>query len=79
MPWKAECAWLESGRGIVRKAVEIEVLPSISGPFKHPDIADGETMQVTGMTYAEDGQTATIGLGGRGSWPPAVGVTYPDI
>jgi len=64
---------------MVRKTVQVEVLPSISGPFMHPDIADGETMQVTGMTYGKDGQTVTIGLGGRGSWPPAVGVTYPDI
>lgn len=79
MTWIAECGWLEHGLGLVRKTVEVEVLPSISGPFKHPDIADGETMRVLSMERDPDGQTVTVGLGGRGSWPPAVGVTYPDI
>jgi hypothetical protein len=79
MAWTAECAWLELGRGIVRQIVAVEILPSIGGPFHHPNVADGETMQVVSMTTDPDKQTATIGLGGKGSWPPAVGVTYPEI
>jgi len=79
MTWQATCGWLDPGKGIVRKTVAVEVLPSVAGPFQHPDIAGGETMQVVSMTRDEVDGTASLGLGGSGSWPPRVGVTYPDL
>lgn len=79
MAWQVTCGWLERGEGIARKTVTVEVLPSVAGPFQHPDIADGETMQVVSMTTDDAAFTATVGLAGRGSWPPRVGVTYPDL
>lgn len=78
MAWTAECAWLELGKGIVRTTIQLEVLPSVSGPFRHPDVGGGETMQVMSLQRDAANGTATIGLGGKGSWPPRVGVTYPD-
>jgi hypothetical protein len=57
--------------------VAVEILPSIGGPFRHPDVEGGERMLVTGMDRDDQRQTASIGLGGPGSWPPKVGVTYP--
>lgn len=79
MAWEVTCGWLEFGRGIVRTTVTVEVLPSVAGPFQHPDVGGGETMQVVSMDRDEKSKTASIGLGGRGSWPPRVGITYPDI
>lgn len=77
MTWTAEVRWLELGKGIQLKTVRVEVLPSIAGPFRHADVAGGETMQVTGLLKDDEARTASIGLGGTGSWPPKVGVTYP--
>jgi hypothetical protein len=59
--------------------VEVEVLPSITGPFRHPDLEKGETMQVVSMGLDDGSMTADIGLGGPGSWPPRAGVTYPSL
>jgi hypothetical protein len=78
MTWKLTCGWLEMGQGICRQTIDVEVLPSVAGPFRYPDICEGETMQVVGLMKDDGARTASIGLGGRGSWPPKVGVTYPE-
>lgn len=36
-------------------------------------------MQVMSLERDDANEAATIGLGGKGSWPPQVGVTYPDV
>lgn len=35
-------------------------------------------MQVVGLMKDDQEMTASIGLGGKGSWLPKVGVTYPE-